>query len=132
MTITVDYDAGHAYIGGRPIMPCRLHGPGGSYGSMIRFTAFVDTGADQLTLLMQLAQRVGIVVAGAQPVRVLGATGATTVQRTHVDVTFDLLGLTTRVKCDFFPNAIPLVGLEALWQIHSATGFDAGQWLHMC
>jgi predicted aspartyl protease len=131
MAIKVDFDAREPHVHGRPLMPCRLHGRGTPrYGTVVRFTAFLDTGADYLTLPSQWAQRVGLSLTNAVPVSVLGATGPATVHRLKVDVTFDLLNRRISLPVDFFPHAIPLVGLDALWRLHTVTAVEQADWLY--
>jgi gag-polyprotein putative aspartyl protease len=131
MAVDITFDATQAYVHGRPVMPCKLHaGALPAQLTATRFTAFVDTGADFLTLPTQLARLLGVDLRGARQVNLLGATGRVRGVRTTVSVTFEHIPLTKDVTADFVPQAVPLVGLDTLWQIHDATGFDRGDWLH--
>jgi predicted aspartyl protease len=104
-----------------------LHGPGGTHGTTWSAVALVDTGADYMHLPKQAAHAIGVSLAGATVVKIATAGGTITMERVTVDV--EIEGIRRRVPVNFAPNAMPLIGRQAMFAFLTSTGFTTTEWL---
>ncbi len=123
----IDFDDYEPYYLDRPVSDVTLLGPGGPHHQSWAVRALVDTGADYMHLPTEAAVGVGISLHDAISIE-LGSAGGKIEVRQKV-VTVEILGVPVQIPVNFAPNAMALIGRQALFEVLQTAGFGTQEWL---